>query len=86
MSPIIAATAAISIASAATGLAAELPTYEANGLPISSVQVAVLGAAHVRQSQVSITAPSPHQVRVLKLRPKLTATAAAGRNDVRAAN
>ena len=45
ISLIVAAAAAISMAGVATGFAAELPTFEANGLPISAVQVAVLGAA-----------------------------------------
>jgi hypothetical protein len=74
------ATAAISIAAATSGFAAELPTYEANGLPISAVQVGVLGAAHVQeQSQLSSTAASPHQLRVLAQRQKLTTATAASR-------
>jgi hypothetical protein len=79
----IAAVAAISIAAVTAGFAAELPTYEANGLPISAVQVGVLGAAHVQeQSQVTSTAASPHQLKVLAQRPRLTsATAASSRTE-----
>jgi len=40
----IAAAAVISIAAGTAGFAAELPSYEAAGLPISAVQVQVLGA------------------------------------------
>ena len=39
------AAAVLSIAGATAGFAAELPTYETNGLPISAAQVAVLGVA-----------------------------------------
>jgi hypothetical protein len=45
----IAAVAAISIAGITAGFAAGLPTYEANGLPISPVQVGLLGAANVKE-------------------------------------
>jgi len=82
MSLLIAAVAAISLAGATAGSAAELPTYEAAGLPISPVQVGVLGAAQV-QEQSQANAPSPHQLRVLTPRPKQAA--AIGR-DGRATN
>ncbi|MCP3469643.1 hypothetical protein NLM33_04775 [Bradyrhizobium sp. CCGUVB1N3] len=74
LSLIIAATAAISIAHMTASSAAELPIYEANGLPISPVQVGVLGAAQVQgQAQVTTTALSPHQLSVLTPRPQRTA-------------
>lgn len=67
------AVAVISIAAGTAGFAAELPTYEAAGLPISAVQVQVLGAANVReQSPVPTTAASPHQLSVLTPRTKMT--------------
>jgi hypothetical protein len=74
----IATAAVISMAAATAGFAAELPTYEAAGLPISAVQVQVLGAANVRQqSPVPTSTASPHQLSVLTPRTKLkTATAA----------
>jgi hypothetical protein len=76
------AAVAISIAAVTAGFAAELPTYEANGLPISTVQVGVLGAAHVQeQPAVATTAASPHQLKVLAQRPKLTTTAASSRTE-----
>jgi hypothetical protein len=54
----IAAAAVISIAGAAASIAAELPTYEANGFPISPVQVGVLGAAKVREQSPVTTSPA----------------------------
>jgi hypothetical protein len=54
------------MASATAGLAAELPAYQAAGLPISAVQAQVLGAADVReQSPLPTSAAAPHQVSVL---------------------
>ena len=79
----IAAAALISIAGSTAGFAAELPTYETTGLPISAVQVQVLGATHVReQSAVPTSTASPHQLRVLTPRTKITtATAAPTRTE-----
>ena len=69
----IAAAAAISIAGGTAGFAAELPTYETTGLPISAVQVQVLGAANVReQSPVPTSTATPHQLSVLTPRTKMT--------------
>ena len=74
----IAAAALISIAGATAGFAAELPTFEAKGLPISAAQVGVLGAADVReQSPVSTATASPHQLSVLTPRTTRTAETAA---------
>ena len=74
----IGAAALISIAGASTGFAAELPTYEAKGFPISPVQVSVLGAANVReQSPVTTSATSAHQLSVLAPRTNLKAAAVA---------
>jgi hypothetical protein len=73
----IAAVVAISIASGATGFAAELPTFAVKGLPISPVQVGLLGAANVEeQQQVATSAVSPHQLSVLTPRPKVRAATA----------
>ncbi len=78
----IAAVVAISIAGVTAGFAAELPTYEATGVPISPVQAGLLGAANVRQqSPVSTTAASPHQLSVLTPRKKLTTAAAPTRAE-----
>ena len=72
----IAAVAVISIAGGTAGFAAELPTYETTGLPISAVQVRVLGAANVQeQSPVPTSTASPHQLSVLTPRTKKMTTA-----------
>ncbi|MBR0828300.1 hypothetical protein JQ596_22450 [Bradyrhizobium manausense] len=72
------AAAVIAMAGATSGFAAEMPTFEANALPISQAQVAVLGAAHVeQQTQVAAVSATPHQVSVLT--PRARATASAGR-------
>jgi hypothetical protein len=85
---IAAAAAVISMAGGTAGFAAELPTYEAAGLPISAVQAQVLGVANVRDANVREQAPartsaaSPHQLSVLTPRTKLTtATAAPARTE-----
>ena len=79
----IAAVTAISIAGGTAGFAAELPTYEVTGFPISPVQVGVLGAANVReQPPVPTSTASPHQLSVLTPRTKLTtATVAPTRTE-----
>ena len=79
----IAAAAVISMAGGTAGFAAELPTYETTGLPISAVQVQALGAANVReQSPVATSKASPHQLSVLAPRTKMTtATSAPTRTE-----
>jgi hypothetical protein len=73
----IAAVVAIAIAGGTTSFAAQLPTYEVKGLPISPVQAGLLGGADIRQSQVAPSAASPHQLSVLTPRTKVkTATTA----------
>jgi hypothetical protein len=74
----IAAAALISIAGATAGFAAELPTYETKGLPISAVQVRVLGAADVREQSPALTSTATaHQLSVLTPRTTRTAETAA---------
>ena len=74
----IAAAALISIAGATAGFAAELPSYEARGLPISAVQVGVLGAADVREQSPALTSTATaHQLSVLTPRTTRTAERAA---------
>jgi hypothetical protein len=62
----------------ATGIdvaaAAELPTYESAGFPITALQVSVLGSTHVQEAP-SVPAltlggmpASPHQIEVLTAR------------------
>src|SRR5260370_3073215 len=55
----IAAAALISMAAATTCFAAELPSYETTGLPISAVQGQGLGAAEVREHSASPTPSAP---------------------------
>lgn len=72
----LAAVIAMALAGGTTSFAAELPTYEVQGLPISPAQAAVLGGANAReQAQVAPVAASPHQLSVLASRKVKTATA-----------
>ncbi|MEK9280204.1 MULTISPECIES: hypothetical protein [unclassified Bradyrhizobium] len=81
----IAAVAALSLAGVTASFSAELPTYEAAGLPISPVQVAVLGGSHVQgQAQASGNAATPHQLKVLTPRKLSTAAAVPGQTEGRA--
>jgi hypothetical protein len=77
------AVAALSAAGGTAGFAAELPSYEATGLPISSVQVRVLGAANVQQqAPVPASMVTPVQRSVLTPRTKITtATVAPARAE-----
>lgn len=73
------AAAVLAIASSTATFAAELPAYEANGIPVSPVQVRVLGATHVEQQ---VTAPATSvtalQASVLTPRKVKTATVTTG--------
>ena len=70
----IAAVAAALIAASSAGFAAELPTYELAGYPISPVQAQVLGVANVHE-QVPSSAVLSHQLNVPAPRKKVaTAT------------
>ena len=72
------AAAALSIAGATAGFAAELPTYETKGLPISAAQVGVLGAADVQERAPVLTSTATaHQLSVLTPRTTRTAETAA---------
>lgn len=73
------AAAVLTLAGTTATFAAELPTYEANGMPASPVQVRILGAAHIEQQ---VTAPATSmtalQASVLTPRKQKTANAATG--------
>lgn len=72
------AAAVISIAGATVAAAAELPTYETKGLPMSAVQLRVLGAADVTQQSPALTSTvTAHQLGVLTPRKTRTAETAA---------
>lgn len=71
---LIIAAAVLSFAGAAASVAAELPTYETKGLPMSAVQLRVLGAANVKQQSPALTSTvTAHQLGVLT--PRKTRTA-----------
>jgi hypothetical protein len=64
--PFSIAAAILTIAGSTAAFAAELPSYEVSGLPVSPVQLSVLGAAHVRQQETApATSATVHQVSVL---------------------
>jgi hypothetical protein len=74
------ATAAMFLANGADAMAAEMPTFEVAGFPISPVQAQLMGAANGEQSRVATFASggmsaSPHQISVLTPRAKRTAAA-----------
>jgi hypothetical protein len=77
------AAAVISLAAGTAGFAAELPTYQTSGLPMSSVQVQVLGAADLQQqAPAPASALTPVQLSVLTPRTNMTtAGIAPARND-----
>jgi hypothetical protein len=69
--PLLAAVAIVVLKGADVAAAAELPTYESMGLPITAVQASVLEPAHVQEvsRQPALTLDgmpaSPHQIAVL---------------------
>ncbi|MDD1535920.1 MULTISPECIES: hypothetical protein [unclassified Bradyrhizobium] len=73
------AAAILTIAGSTAAFAAELPTYEANGFPVSPLQVRVLGAAHVaQQAAAPTTVASVHQTNVISPRKLTTANVTTG--------
>jgi hypothetical protein len=68
------AAAALVIAGSTATFAAELPAYEANGIPVSPMQVRVLGASNVEQ-QVSAPASSVTALQASVLTPRKVKTA-----------
>jgi hypothetical protein len=73
----IAAIAALMLGRASAS-AAELPTFEFMGFPITAYQFSVLGSAHIKERSPTPTLTlagmpaSPHQVSVLTPRPRTT--------------
>lgn len=74
--------AAVTVVGSGAG-AAELPSFELNGFPITRHQVAVMGAQGVQEQSATPTLTyggmpvSPHQMAVLTARPSMTAKATA---------
>jgi hypothetical protein len=71
---LFAALAVIILEGADVAAAAELPTYELMGLPITALQISVMGSTHVQEVSLvpTLTAggmpASPHQIAVLTAR------------------
>ena len=66
------AAAAVLAMTAASAVAAELPSYEKAGLPVSAVQLQVMGAEHVQEASPVATSVTPVQLGVLTPRNKIT--------------
>jgi hypothetical protein len=75
----IAAAAVLAMTAASVAGAAELPSYEKAGLPISAVQLQALGAENVQEASPVATTVSPVQISVLTPRNKIKT--AQGRNE-----
>jgi hypothetical protein len=71
----VAAAAVLAMTAATCAVAAELPSYEKAGLPISAVQLQALGAEGVSEAPPAAMSVSPVQLSVLTPRHK-TKTAA----------
>ena len=67
-----AAAAVIAMSAAGAGVAAELPTYEKAGLPVSAVQLQVLGAENVQEASPVVISATPVQLTVLTPRNRIT--------------
>ena len=67
----IAAAAMLALTAAPGAVAAELPSYEKAGLPISAVQLQVLGADNVQEAAPVATSATPVQLSVLAPRGKI---------------
>ena len=73
---LFAAVAVVILEGAGVAAAAELPTYESMGLPITALQISVVGSTHVQEVSpvptltVEGMPASPHQIAVLTARKK----------------
>lgn len=67
----IAAAATLAISVGGGALAAELPNYEKAGLPVSPVQLQLLGAGNVQQASPSVASATLVQLSVLTPRRKI---------------
>lgn len=74
----IAAAAALALAAVTGAVAAELPSYEKAGLPVSAVQLQVLGAENVQEAAPVPTSATPLQLSVLTPRGKIKTAQGAG--------
>lgn len=69
---IAAAATVLAVTAATSAVAAELPSYEKAGLPVSAVQLQVLGAENVQEASLVATSVTPVQLSVLTPRSKIT--------------
>ena len=67
----ITAAAMLAVTAASGSVAGELPTYEKAGLPVSAVQLQVLGAENVEQAAPVAASATPVQLSVLMPRGKI---------------
>lgn len=67
----VAAAAVLAMTVAVGAVAAELPTYEKAGLPVSPVQVQVLGANAIQEASPTVASATPVQLSVLTPRRKI---------------
>jgi hypothetical protein len=67
-----AAAAVFAMTAAIAAVAAELPTYEKAGFPVSAMQLQVLGAENVQEASPVATSATPVQVSVLTPRNRIT--------------
>lgn len=63
--------AMLTLSAAGSALAAELPSYEKAGLPVSAVQVQVLSAENVQEAAPVATTATPVQLSVLTPRSRI---------------
>ena len=78
------AAAAVLAMTAVTGaVAGELPSYEKAGLPVSAVQLQVLGAENVSEQAPAVMSVSPVQLRVLTPRHKIKSAEVPGETVAR---
>jgi len=68
----IATAAVLAVTAATSAVAAELPSYEKAGLPVSAVQLQVLGAENVQEASPVATSVTPVQLSVLTPRSRIT--------------
>ncbi|MBR1227417.1 MULTISPECIES: hypothetical protein [unclassified Bradyrhizobium] len=68
----VAAAAMFAITAAGGAVAAELPSYERSGLPVSAVQLQVLGVEGVQEASPVATSVTAVQLSVLTPRSKIT--------------
>jgi hypothetical protein len=80
----VAAAAVLAMTAVTGAVAAELPAYEKAGLPVSAVQLQVLGAENVNELQPTALSATPVQLSVLTPRHKTKTAEGPGKTVGRA--